>query len=105
VLLEEEADPGKFAERARWFVERYSVYAAWPLGRGPVLLRGDVQHPSWPLQRAAIEHLDASTLVEAAGLPGIFSNEPAHVCFSRGVGPVHFWMLEPVSRRARCLKA
>lgn len=83
-------------ERARWFVERYSVYAAWPFSRGPVLLRGDVQHPVWPLQGATLERLDAEPLLAAAGLPGVAGASEPHVCFSRGVGPVDFWMLEPV---------
>jgi len=88
-----------FTRRAKWFVERYSVYAAWPWGKGPLLLRGDVQHPQWPLQRAVIESLDASELLEAAGWTELASGESSslpHVCFSRGVGPVEFWMLEPV---------
>lgn len=87
-----------FTRRARWFVERYSVYAAWPWGKGPLLLRGDVQHPQWPLQRAVIESLDASELLQAAGWTELASGEnlAPHVCFSRGVGPVEFWMLEPV---------
>lgn len=92
--------------RARWFVERYSVYAAWPWGRGPLLLRGDVEHPTWSLQSAVLDELNADTLFEAAGfskseLPLTCSKnsesglETPHVCFSRGVGPVDFWMLEP----------
>eukprot|EP00931_Biecheleriopsis_adriatica_P040321 TRINITY_DN23104_c0_g1_i1.p1 TRINITY_DN23104_c0_g1~~TRINITY_DN23104_c0_g1_i1.p1 ORF type:complete len:308 (-),score=55.39 TRINITY_DN23104_c0_g1_i1:61-945(-) len=90
-----------FGRRARWFVERYSVYAAWPLGRGPVLLRGDVTHPPWPVQSASLEFLDASELLSAAGLHELADLHhkdviKPHVCFSRGVGPVEFWMLEPV---------
>eukprot|EP00408_Alexandrium_pacificum_P045788 CAMPEP_0171258006 /NCGR_PEP_ID=MMETSP0790-20130122/54150_1 /TAXON_ID=2925 /ORGANISM="Alexandrium catenella, Strain OF101" /LENGTH=281 /DNA_ID=CAMNT_0011726157 /DNA_START=24 /DNA_END=870 /DNA_ORIENTATION=- len=88
-----------FHARARWFVERYSVYAAWPWGRGPVLLRGDVQHPSWTVQPAVLEKLEAAPLLEAAGLQGVCDGPEAqkpHVCFSRGAGPVEFWMLEPV---------
>mmetsp|Transcript_101954 Transcript_101954/g.243055 ORF Transcript_101954/g.243055 Transcript_101954/m.243055 type:complete len:277 (+) Transcript_101954:56-886(+) len=84
----------EFKRKAAWFVERYSVYAAWPWGKGPLLLRGDVQHPAWPVQRAALEALDAQPLLQAAGLE-IGDVEP-HVCFSRGVGPVEFWILEPV---------
>jgi len=93
-------------ERGRWFVERYSVYAAWPLGCGPVLLRGDVEHPCWSLQPAVVEKLDASGLLKSAGFPELASaaafddigeaSVAPHVCFSRGVGPVDFWMLEPV---------
>jgi len=92
-------DGGKdtFATRATWFLERYSVYAAWPWGRGPVLLRGDVQHPPWAVQRVVVEDLDADSLFAAAGLAGARDVEAApHACFSRGVGPVDFWMLEPV---------
>lgn len=88
-----------FLERGRWFTERYSVYSAWPAGRGSILLRGDVQHPPWTLQPASLEALDAESLLTAAGLPGLASGPnaaKAHVCFSRGVGPVDFWMLEPV---------
>jgi len=92
--------------RARWFVERYSVYAAWPWGRGPLLLRGDVTHPSWPLQSATLDELDAEQLLAAAGFPELglevarskddhSSLNAPHICFSRGVGPVDFWMLEP----------
>lgn len=84
-----------FWARGRWFVERYSVFAAWPWGRGPLLLRGDIRHGPWPLQRATLEELHAEALFEAAGLGGVTGEEP-HVCFSRGVGPIDFWMLEPV---------
>lgn len=94
----------QFVARGDWFTERYSVYAAWPggMGRAPVLLRGDVQHPSWVLQPASLLALDAQPLFAAAGLGDIVGRgrgsevvEP-HVCFSRGVGPIEFWMLEPV---------
>ncbi|CAJ1426838.1 unnamed protein product, partial [Effrenium voratum] len=34
-------DEEEFKRQAAWFVERYSVYAAWPWGKGPLLLRGD----------------------------------------------------------------
>mmetsp|Transcript_16819 Transcript_16819/g.29563 ORF Transcript_16819/g.29563 Transcript_16819/m.29563 type:complete len:279 (+) Transcript_16819:40-876(+) len=91
---EEDTD---FGRQAKWFVERYSVYAAWPFRQGPLLLRGDVQHPSWPVQHATLEFLDASELLEAAGLKELAEGDTKpHVCFSRGVGPVEFWMLEPV---------
>uniref|UniRef100_A0A7S1B1A6 Uncharacterized protein n=1 Tax=Noctiluca scintillans TaxID=2966 RepID=A0A7S1B1A6_NOCSC len=95
----EGVEDAKWTEKARFFVERYSVYCSWPLGKGPVLLRGDVEHPSWPLQHAIVDALDAEPLLAAAGLPHLTqgsSNEARHVCFSRGVGPVEFWMLEPV---------
>ncbi|CAE7523278.1 yqjF [Symbiodinium natans] len=100
-LLPETSGDDKFSQRATWFVERYSVYAAWPLGQGPLLLRGDVEHPQWPVQPAALDHLAAAPLLEAAGLEQLAAQQRAgevqpHVCFSRGVGPVNFWMLEPV---------
>lgn len=88
--------PEEFEVRARWFVERYSVYAAFPLGKGPITLRGDVTHPKWPLQEVELEELDAVTLLVAAGLPATILSEEPHVCFSPGVGPVEFWMLEPL---------
>jgi len=88
--------PEEFEARARWFVERYSVYAAFPLGKGPLTLRGDVTHPSWPLREVELEQLNATPLLVAAGFsPKILLAEP-HVCFSPGVGPIDFWMLEPL---------
>lgn len=99
---------GSSLTRAQWFTERYSVYAAWPWGRGPFLLRGDVQHPCWPLQAAFLDKLDAGQLLTSAGFPelalaatidatGDSKTAAPHVCFSRGVGPVDFWMLEPAT--------
>jgi len=102
-LRSEDRDSGGLKdELANFFVERYSVYAAWPWGKGPLLLRGDVQHPPWPLQSVALDDLDATQLIAAAGFPELaltarycgIGNQP-HTCFSRGVGPVDFWMLEP----------
>jgi uncharacterized protein YqjF (DUF2071 family) len=96
-----DVSPGEretFMARGEWFTERYSVYSAWPArGCAPILLRGDVQHPPWTLQPASLLALDAQELLAAAGLHNVggAGNEP-HVSFSRGVGPVDFWMLEPV---------
>eukprot|EP00928_Gymnodinium_smaydae_P064674 TRINITY_DN47951_c0_g1_i1.p1 TRINITY_DN47951_c0_g1~~TRINITY_DN47951_c0_g1_i1.p1 ORF type:complete len:335 (+),score=57.60 TRINITY_DN47951_c0_g1_i1:134-1006(+) len=91
------AERDRFEERARFFVERYSVYAAWPWGRGPILLRGDVTHPPWKVQPAVLESLEAEPLFAAAGLKDVASGSAKpHVAFSRGVGPIEFWMLEPV---------
>lgn len=97
--------PEGWLGRAKWFTERYSVYAAFPWGAGPLLLRGDVTHPEWEVQPAVLEELEAEPLLAAAGFPGVAARaaEP-HVCFSRGVGPVEFWMLEPpAGRRPACL--
>lgn len=92
-------DEGSFLARAQWFTERYSVFAAWPGGLGPLMLRGDVQHPTWPIQPAVLKSLEAQTLFAAAGFPDLGSMDAngvqPHVCFSRGVGPIEFWMLEP----------
>jgi uncharacterized protein YqjF (DUF2071 family) len=95
-------------ERGHWFVERYSVYASWPFQRlcagGPLILRGDVQHPPWTLQPVNLESLDARSLFQAAGFTAanvaqlgcLVGESQPHIAFSRGVGPVDFWMLEPV---------
>jgi len=84
------------------------VYVAWPSrlfrNGGLCILRGDVQHPPWVVQPAVVESLDAQSLFEAAGFTGagvahlgsVTGGEKPHVCFSRGVGPIDFWMLEPV---------
>ncbi|GAB3249472.1 DUF2071 domain-containing protein [Alteromonas gracilis] len=42
-------------------------------------------HPAWPLRRAELLHLEDS-LVAAAGLPGVVTEEPASVMLG---GPVH----------------
>lgn len=89
----------ELASRAAWFVERYSVFTRWPSACAGLILRGDVQHPSWPLQPVEIAELDASGLMKAAGLSNLcggLASQNMHACFSRGVGPIHFWMLEPV---------
>lgn len=97
---EDPAELEKFAARGEWFTERYSVYTAWPAAGWcrPLLLRGDVQHPPWKLQPAALMALDAQPLLAAAGFGNLASSSTGkpHVCFSRGVGPIDFWMLEPV---------
>mmetsp|Transcript_35682 Transcript_35682/g.81839 ORF Transcript_35682/g.81839 Transcript_35682/m.81839 type:complete len:305 (-) Transcript_35682:518-1432(-) len=87
-------------DKARFFTERYSVYTPWPAAGGPLLLRGDVEHPEWETEPVLLEHLDAEQLITAAGFPCKAASERAeevsgHACFSRGVGPVNFWMLEP----------
>mmetsp|Transcript_68119 Transcript_68119/g.142294 ORF Transcript_68119/g.142294 Transcript_68119/m.142294 type:complete len:299 (+) Transcript_68119:206-1102(+) len=85
-----------FRKQGEFFVERYSVYACWPLRSGPVLLRGDIQHAPWVVEPATLEALDAEQLFQAAGLEEFLPLQDPHVCFSRGVGPIDFWMLEPV---------
>jgi len=48
-----------------WLTERYALFAVRPDGR---VLRGDVQHPPWPLQ-PVVADLSRNTLLLAAGLP------------------------------------
>lgn len=70
-----------------WLTERYCLYALDPRGR---VLRGDVQHAPWPLQRAHAE-LERSTLPQAFGF------EPRgapHVLFARRLDVV-VWSLSP----------
>merc|ERR1712107_295354 len=101
---EKRPDQEEYMEKARRFTERYSVYALfWGRHLGlPSLLRGDVTHPEWPLQAATLDFLEAESLFAAAGFPGLpvvsaaEKQKQPHVCFSRGVGHVEFWMLEPV---------
>jgi len=60
-----------------WLTERYCLYAAKPDG---ALLRVEIEHPPWPLQRATAE-IAANTMAEAAGLP--FEASPPHLHFAR----------------------
>lgn len=57
---------------------RFRLFAA----RAGRLLRADIEHPPWPLQRAAVERLDES-LLRAAGLPSPAGPPLAH--FARRV--------------------
>ncbi|HEY0614772.1 MAG TPA: DUF2071 domain-containing protein [Candidatus Elarobacter sp.] len=59
------AQPGTLEH---WLVERYCFFTRDPRGR---TLRGDVEHPPWPLRDAAVR-IEQNTLIAAAGieLPG-----------------------------------
>jgi uncharacterized protein YqjF (DUF2071 family) len=79
----------RWNRRARFFVERYRVYA---VQRGQ-LYSGTVIHRPWPVLPAQVLHLEQSLLPLSVG-------EPAHCCFSAGVGPVDFSMLRPCKKRS-----
>lgn len=78
------AAPGSFAE---WATERYCLYTA---SRGGRILRAEVQHPRWPLQKAEMNLLMNTMSPIALG--------PQHpeVYFSRRVDVV-IWPLAPVA--------
>lgn len=57
----ERASPGSLEH---FLTERYCLFA---LGRRGVLLRGDIHHAPWPLQRAGAE-IETNTMAAAAGL-------------------------------------
>jgi uncharacterized protein YqjF (DUF2071 family) len=57
---------------------RFRLYAQ----RNGTLLRADIEHPPWPLQRATVLRVE-QTLIQAAGLPPTEGVPLAH--FSRGV--------------------
>lgn len=67
-----------------WLTERYCLWAARPDG---TLLRGEVHHRPWPLQRAQAR-IDSAALVAAAGLPPP-EGEP-HLLFARRLDVVAF---------------
>jgi uncharacterized protein YqjF (DUF2071 family) len=48
-----------------WLTERYCLYTASPAGK---LLRGDIHHTPWPLQRAEAE-IERQTMLHPIGLP------------------------------------
>jgi uncharacterized protein YqjF (DUF2071 family) len=73
------------SELETWLTARWGLHVrAW--GR---TLHVPNEHPSWPLHRAELRHLD-ETLIAAAGLPTP-AGAPASVLFSPGV-PVTFGM-------------
>jgi len=71
-----EAKPGSLAH---WLTERYCLYALKPNGQ---LLRTEVHHQPWPLQKATAE-IDTKRLVATAGLH--IEGPPAHCLFSKRV--------------------
>lgn len=77
------ATPDSFAE---WATERYCLYTVSPGGR---VLRAEVQHPKWPLQKAKLA-LTVNTMSPIA-----LGAQHPEVYFSRRVD-VAIWPLAPV---------
>jgi hypothetical protein len=76
------ARPGSFEH---WSTERYCLYSH-SATRG--LMRLEVHHEPWPLQRADVQ-IETSTMFAAAGLD--FTPQPSPIChFSTGVEVVSF---------------
>lgn len=69
--------PGSFEF---FLLERYLLFA---MHRGQVV-KGHVHHVPYPVRRARLERLE-STLIAAAGLPGVETAEPVAVHYSEGV--------------------
>jgi len=79
-----EPAPGSLEE---FLVERYCLYTTRPDGR---LMRGEVHHAPWPLQRAEAE-IDCRELLASHGLKT--GDEMPHLLFTRGVQVV-LWSLQ-----------
>lgn len=58
-------EPVEGGPRERFLTARWRAYHRL----GPVLLQTPVQHPSWTLHAAAVEHCDVAGLFRSAGLP------------------------------------
>ena len=84
--------PGPVAPAGResldhWLTERYCLYT---LDDNQRVLRGEIHHPPWPLQRAEAE-LERNTMGEQVGVE--LGGEPLlHYCARQDVV---FWTLEP----------
>ena len=89
---EGEAQPAAPGTLAQFLCERYFLYA-W---NGKKLLRGQVHHTPYPLQRARLIHHE-STLVHEAGVP--VSGTPPLVHYSSGVD-VEIFRLKPAGTKA-----
>lgn len=70
-----------------WLTERYCLYAANRRGR---VLRGEIHHDPWPLQRAEVE-LEANTLAQQVGIAQLEGAPLAH--FAKDLDVVA-WALE-----------
>jgi uncharacterized protein YqjF (DUF2071 family) len=75
-----------------WLTERYCLYALAPDGS---LLRNDVHHAPWPLQRAEAS-ISTNTMLDGHGLSVSVSEPPALLHFARRVDVV-VWNAERVS--------
>lgn len=65
--------------------ERYGMYMVTPNGR---VLRGDIHHAPWPLQRAEA-HINACTMLDALGLRP--DRPPDHLLFARRIDVPAWW--------------
>ncbi|MBA2665239.1 MAG: DUF2071 domain-containing protein [Bradymonadaceae bacterium] len=71
-----------------WLTERYCLYSS----RGGSTLRAEIDHQSWPLQRAVCE-IQANTVAEGFGLH--LKGPPLHLHFVRFLD-VRAWLVERV---------
>ncbi len=78
------SQPGSLEE---WLTERYCLYAAKPSGQ---VLRGEIQHAPWPLQRAEAE-IEKDGLFEQLGFAPDRIGTEGHLLFARGL-TVAAWM-------------
>jgi uncharacterized protein YqjF (DUF2071 family) len=73
-----------------WLTARYCLYAADRRGR---ILRGEIDHPPWPLQRAELE-LKENSMLESISLR---SEQSPHLLFAKDIA-VKAWWNELVDR-------
>ena len=76
-----------------WLTERYCLYTLDDRQR---VLRGDIQHPPWPLQRAEAE-IDVNTMTAEIAIT--VDDEAPLLHYARRQDVV-FWSLRPASRSA-----
>ena len=67
-----------------WLTARYCLFARNRAGK---LLRGEIDHPPWPLQRAELE-INRNTMLESIGL---VSDDPPHLLFAKDIA-VRAWL-------------
>ena len=72
-----------------WLTARYCLYAATPGGK---LLRGEIDHPPWPLQRAEAV-VETNTMTNGLDMPT--EGQVPHLLFSRDIA-VKAWLNEVV---------
>lgn len=89
---------------SKFFVERYRVYTR----KYGLNWRGQIHHEPWPvIHDVKLHHLSIQNIHDYSNKPSsslsfqpllqhMAKTPPDHVCFSPGVGPIHFQMLHPV---------
>ncbi|HTB15926.1 MAG TPA: DUF2071 domain-containing protein [Bryobacteraceae bacterium] len=82
-----EVAPGQPGTLEYWLTERYCFYALDPQGR---VIRGEVDHPRWPLQPAEAS-IETNTMTEPFGID--LPDEPPLLHFSRTLDVI-LWMPE-----------